>query len=295
MVWARFFLGVIACASSVIFIKSTTMNASLLAAMRLLFAIILLLPLFLHRLRLHPDIDRWEPWRRAWIPGILLGVHFITWNMGARLTLAAHATLIVNMVPVVLPIMLWLTHREAVSKLEWLATGASMLGIGWLALHDYHFSRDYLAGDLICLLSMGFFAAYLSMGRKNRDSRSIFLYIYPVYAVACIVCTLGALPKIGELPTLQLQDYLVALALAVIPTMIGHSAINETMRHLRGQVVGVVNVGQFVFSGIFAFFLFGEVPHTVFYWVSAFIVIACWLAILSHRKGEKPLPVKKVS
>jgi drug/metabolite transporter (DMT)-like permease len=259
------------------------MDASLLAALRLTIAIVILFPLFFLKLQAHPELNRWEPWMRSIIPGILLGVHFITWNMGARLTLAAHATLIVNIVPIALPFMLWISHRERVNRMEWIATGSAMIGIGWLAVHDYHFSREHMVGDLVCFLSMVFFAAYLSAGRKNRDSKSVILYVYPVYSIAALVCLLGAVPSFGDLPALQFSDFLAAFFLAMIPTVIGHSLINEAMRHLRGQVVGVVNVMQFIFSGVFAYFVFNELPHTTFYWVSAFIVLACWLAILSHR------------
>jgi drug/metabolite transporter (DMT)-like permease len=284
MVWVGLFLGIIACSSSVIFIKSTAMDPAYLAGLRLLMASLLLAPWFLRDCRRIPDVRFSRLWLNSLPAGGFLAAHFISWNEGVRLTLAAHGTLIVNMVPVALPFLLWLTHRERVNRVEIAATTVSMLGIAILAINDYHFSREYMVGDLTCFVSMILFAAYLSLGRKNRSSQSIFLYIVPVYLSAAVVCLAVSLWRFDELLENGPRDYLMAFLLALIPGAIGHTLINNAMRHLRGQIVGVMNVSQFLFAGVLAFWIFGEVPHAVFFLVSLFIVASCVVAILSHRR-----------
>lgn len=271
------------------------MDPALLGATRLFFASVLLLPICLRDLKRFPHLEVWRLFKVAFPAGCFLAIHFVTWNAGVRGTLVVHASLIVNMVPVVLPVILWLTHREKINRVEILATLISIAGISWLAVHDYHFSKEYLIGDLVCFGSMVLFAVYLSLGRKNRDSESIFLYVVPVYMIASIICFLVSIPRWTTMPVPDGYDFGIALCLALIPTIIGHTLINYCMRHLRGQVVGIMNVGQFVFAGIFAFFLFGETPQFTFYIVSICVVSACVMVVLTHRENmEEPVKTNKI-
>ena len=51
----------------------------------------------------------------------------------------------------------------------------------------------------------------------------------------------------------------------LVPTIIGHSILNYSMKHLRGQVVSILNVLQFVSAGIMAYFIRDEVPAATLY------------------------------
>ncbi len=286
MVWLGLILGIVACSSSVIFIKSTTMDPAYLAAMRLSMSSAMLMPLFLRDWKRSTHL-KWGKMFLISLPaGFFLAAHFISWNEGVRRTLAVHGTLIVNMVPIALPFLLWLTHREKVNRVEIVATIVSLIGLTFLGVSDYHFSKEYVVGDLVCFGSMLLFAMYLSFGRKNRSSESIFLYIVPVYLIAAVFCLIVSLLRFEVIIESTAKDYFFAFLLALIPGTIGHTLINYSMRHLRGQVVGVMNVGQFLTAGVFAYIIFGETPKTPFYIVSIFIVASCVVAILSHR-GEK--------
>jgi drug/metabolite transporter (DMT)-like permease len=280
-VWFGLFVGVAACSTSVIFIKATTMAPAYLAATRLLFAAVLLLPLFLKHFYRATPATRRQVILGAIPGGILLALHFISWNEGARRTLAAHATMIVNMVPLALPFLLWLTHKERVNRREWLATTLALAGVGWLAFRDFHFAPEHFVGDLICFGSMIVFAAYLAFGRRNREAASIWLYMVPLYAVAGVFCLMVALWDWQSIVHAGYEDYLAALALALIPTLTGHTLLNWSMRRLRGQVVGVVNVSQFVFSGFMAYWVYSELPGLDFFVVGVLVGIACVLVVLT--------------
>ena len=62
------------------------------------------------------------------------------------------------------------------------------------------------------------------------------------------------------------------LALAAVPTVCGHSLLNAAIRGIRGQVVSLVNVSQFIFAAVMGYLLFGEAPPVVFYAASAIVV-----------------------
>ena len=99
------FLGVFACSTSVILIKKSALDPALLSALRLLLAAFLLSPLFLHARAQHRE--RWQPRDalKSVLPALALAAHFISWVSGARATLAANASLIVNMVPLVIAVL----------------------------------------------------------------------------------------------------------------------------------------------------------------------------------------------
>ena len=69
------------------------------------------------------------------------------------------------------------------------------------------------------------------------------------------------------------------MGLGIIPTIIGHSILNKSMQTMRSQIVPIVNLGQFIFAGIMAFFIFREVPKAIFY-ISAFFVISGSLIVI---------------
>ena len=177
-------LGVICCSSSVIFIKLSTEHPILLAAYRLLIAAVALTPVFVRNTR-HYSFKRIRP---AILPGIVLGIHFISWNMGARMTLAANASLIVSIVPIVMPLFLFILLRELTDRQEIIGTAVAIAGIALLGSIDIHLSRTTFLGDLICFIAMILFAYYLALARKNRDYENIWLYIVPVYYIAGILC-----------------------------------------------------------------------------------------------------------
>lgn len=55
------------------------------------------------------------------------------------------------------------------------------------------------------------------------------------------------------------------LALVFWPTMFGHTALNHATKHVRGQIVSIVNPGQIVFAGLMALFNSAEWPAVIFY------------------------------
>lgn len=255
-------VGVAACATSVIFIKLSALDPVWLSAWRLLLAAAVLSPLAMResRGRVGGSGERGLGW---WLAGGLLGVHFITWIVGARLTPAAHSSLIVNMVPAASPILLWVLVRERITIREGGGTVIALSGVGWLGWADYRFSPEHFWGDAICFGSMWLFAAYLVVG-KRWSSGSLWLYVVPVYAIAGFGCALVGTASwaLGHGPSplagLDLREGMLVLGLSLIPTVIGHSVLNQSMRRLRGQVVAIFNLGQFLFAAVFAYWWLGE-------------------------------------
>ncbi len=265
MVYLRLFLGVFACSVAVILIKASETHPFVLAALRLTFAAILLTPVYWRDRQRHQAALNTSPLRRAWIPALLLALHFISWAYGARLTVSAQATLIVNLVPIAMPFFLHWVVGERITAREIVGTAIAFAGLLVLSARDAIAADGNVWGNLVCFGSMLLFAWYLALGRRNRDFPTLWLYLVPVYQRAAALALLFALPWLADFAYDQPREWLLMLCLAVLPTLIGHSLLNASMRHLRGQVVSLANVSQFVFAGVMGWLIYHEAPPVAFY------------------------------
>lgn len=280
-------VGLCAASSSVIFIKESRLDPVILAAGRLWVAAACVLPWFLSAARRNPGFLV-ANLRRVLLPSLLLAVHFITWIIGARLTPAVNSSLLVNMIPVVTPLLLLVLARERLNKREVLATLVALSGAILLGAWDFQFKTEYFLGDVICFGSMILFASYLVLGRVNRDFPALWLYMTPLYFFAGLICAAVASfsAELDE-QLWDLRQIALLVGLGVVPTIIGHGCLNHALKHIRGQVVGVANLGQVVSAGILAYLILGEVPELNFYPASALVAGAIAWALFSAGVPSK--------
>lgn len=283
--------GVAACATSVIWIKKSGVDPVLLSGLRLVVASVALTPLFVRDWRRHRNALTWAHYRDAAIPGVMLALHFITWLIGVRMTPAVNSTVLVNLTPIVMPLLLiWLTG-ERPNRRELLATGVAAIGLAILFVADFNLSREQFNGDLVCLGSMLLLALYLTLGRKYRHHPTVWLYLVPLYCTASVVALLLAPVFADDLSVDWPREWYWVLALGLIPTVLGHSLLNNAMRYFRGQVVGLASMLQFIIAGVLAYLLLpNETPAWTFYPASVFILLAGVIVVGGRSKAEAPTP-----
>jgi drug/metabolite transporter (DMT)-like permease len=275
------FLGVFACSTSAVLIRMSGSNPFVLTALRLLIAAVLLAPVQLSQMRTHGAAYTGDHLRRTRLPALVLALHMILWTLGARMTAVAQSTLIVNLVPVALPFFLFWLARERINRTELVGTSLAILGLLTLSLKDAFLGGGSIAGDAVCFASMLLFAFYLSLGRRNRDFPSVWLYVIPVYSQAAVICLVVALPWIGTFQFGSGREWAIMAGLAAIPTVCGHSLLNAAMRGIRGQIVSLCNASQFVFAGAMGYLLFAESPRGIFYAASAIVVAGVAVSALA--------------
>ena len=282
--------GVYCCSTSIIFIKIGSTNPIALSAYRLILGGLFLIPFAI------------RPWKKrtasggtllkqALPPALLLGIHFISWIIGGRMTPSANASLVVNMVPAVMPLLLLVVVQERINKAEGWGTIIALGGILVLGAADFNLSPEYATGDFICFISMLLYASYLIFARKNRGMSSIYLYVVPVYIIGGLFCLLIAtvlhlcgaeILWIG--PDVKMETISI-LGLALIPTVFGHSLTNWAMTRIRGQAVVIINLAQFIFAGFMGFLILKEVPDFTFYIASTMVVIGALIVIRHPHKS----------
>jgi drug/metabolite transporter (DMT)-like permease len=275
--------GVYACSTAVILIKMSGVPAVPLSGYRLVVAAVALSPLFFRDLRRYRGRFGKADLKATVLPGIALGLHFITWIIGARQTPAANSSLIVNMVPIAMPFFLAVMVGERLTPGERLGTVLSIAGVVLLGAWDLQLAQGHFTGDAMCLLSMVLFCYYLALARKNKHIVSLWLYLVPLYLIGGVLCLLADLVVRGPALPLGLREWLLIVGLGLVPTVMGHSILNYAMKHMRGQIVSIVNLFQFVFAGIMAYWLFDEVPAWAFYPAGGLIAMGVYVACLPGR------------
>lgn len=283
-------IATIAAAFSVILIKISTLHPVLLASFRQIVAALVLFPFFLHHLQRKSRKDGVSAgknirnsFKPAILPGISLGAHFIFWIFGARMTAAANATLITNMLPMVQPLFVYLLCREKLTSRELAGTIIAMLGIILLAGGDLTLDRASFWGDMLCLGSLIFVALYLTLGRKLNRGEAIITYLFPLYLIGGLFCFVIGVFIESPFQAYTPEDIAAILGLGLVSTVIGHSIYNYSMRVLRPQTVSIFNLSQFIYAGIFAYFFFHEIPSWNFY-AAAVPVIAGAIFIITRPR-----------
>jgi drug/metabolite transporter (DMT)-like permease len=277
--------GVFVSSTSVIMIKASTIHPILQASYRLLASVAFLAPFLFRELGSRGERLSFRLTLPALVPGVILGLHFIAWIYGARLTLAGNSTVIVNMSPVVMPLVALVLLRLRPSRRELAGTAIATLGVAILAASDYRGDPGHLAGDACCFAAMLLYTIYIALARKNNAGGRLWTYLVPLYFYGGAFCLVVALILgVNPVSGITATDVVMTLGLALGPTIMGHSIMNWAMLRFPPQTVSIVNLGQFIFAGILAFAFFGELPGSVFYATSVLIVAGAVVAILPRKK-----------
>ncbi|MEM6910138.1 MAG: DMT family transporter [Verrucomicrobiota bacterium] len=278
-------LGVVFMSTSVLWLKLSDLSPSWLSSYRLLLASGLLVLCFrLPVIGLLRKADRrtWEGWL---LGGGLLALHFVLWVLGARGTGTANATLLVNTSPVVMPLLSWLFLREKASSQELWGTAIAVSGLLLLGLGDLRLSRETWRGDGYCLLSMLCLAGYILAGRRFRArSGSVLEYVVPLYLTAGVLCGVVGFFQEGGVEVPRGWDWLWVALVTILPTVLGHTLLNQALSQVSSQTASLFGVTQFLYSGLLAIWLFGEFPALVFYPSALLVVLGVAVGISAKAK-----------
>ncbi len=286
---ALLLLGVFAGALSVVFIRFSSLHPVALASFRQIAAGIILLPVYIKQARKAGYQFSFPLIRPSILPGLLLGLHFIFWNYGVQYTTAANATLLVNMIPIIMPFFAFFLFREVINIPELLGTLLAISGIVLIGITDFQVSRESFLGDLSCFAAAVLMAAYLALSRRNNRGESIWIYMVPLYWIGgiftFIISFFFTVPWAG----MSWKNLLMVMGLACVSTITGHTIINFSMRRLRSQLVTLVNLVQIVYGAILGFIFFAEVPDIYFIISFPIIVTGAAVTILFSKRGEATL------
>ncbi|MGQ9553368.1 MAG: DMT family transporter [Anaerolineae bacterium] len=229
-----------------------------IAAWRLTFASLLMLP---YALATRRDEIR-SLYRRelalAAASGVFLGLHFATWGSSLDYTSVASSVVLVTTGPIFVGLGSWLLLGERPNSK--LAVGIVIAATGSIIVSwsDLTQSQSHLLGDLLALSGAIMIAGYFMIGRKLRAHHSLVTYTALVYTAAALALLAFALIGRQSLLGLSLPAYGWMLLMALVPQLIGHSALNWALRHLSATYVAIVTLAEPIGSSILAYVILRE-------------------------------------
>ena len=194
------------------------------------------------------------------LSGLCLAGHFGTWVTSLKFGTVASSVALVTTSPLFVAAIAFVVSGERSSRATLTAIAVSLLGGLVIAAADFRAGGFELWGDGLALAGAVFAAAYYALGRRVRTHVSLLAYIgvvYPVAALGLLTLAVGTRqPLTGFAP----GTYALILLLALVPQLLGHSALNWSLRYLSAPSVAIAVLGEPVLATALAALLLRELP-----------------------------------
>lgn len=224
--------------------------------------------------------------------GVLLGLHFWSWNASLRFTSVAASVALVNLQPVIIAAASAWWLSEPPSRRQWTGVSIAVLGAlvvasadvpgGLAAMADAFRSGGSraLIGDALALVGAVTAAGYYLIGRRLRQGLGLWAYVALVYGAAFVTCLVLAVVTGRPLGNQPPRELAIFAGLALGPMLLGHTGMNWALGHLPAFVVNLTTLGEPVGATILAAVLPGiaEVPGPMTLVGGAFILGGVLLA-----------------
>jgi len=231
--------------------------------------------------------------RIAVLAGVALALHFASWITSLRLTSVAASAVLVSLSPV----FAWAFSRIFLGERPHGRQAAgivlAILGAAVIALGDARRAgHAALLGDALALAGAVFGGAYFVIGRRLRSRLGLVAYITPVYGVAAVVLLAWAAARREAFVAYPAADWLIFLALALGPMLVGHGGLNYALRYLPAYTVNVAALGEPVGATLIAWTLpaIAEPPGAAAVAGGALAIAGIALALARPGGGDAGAP-----
>lgn len=290
-------VAMLGCASSALIIRQSDAPSVVIATWRLICTVLLLSPVVWGKKKFRTELLR-LPKRTllmSAISGIFLAVHFATWFESLKHTSVASATVLVATEVIWVAIGYCVFLKGRLESKAILAILVTLIGSTLIAFSDSKAAGTNLWGDALALIAALAIACYTLLGRVVRTDTSTTVYTYIVYVFCALTLGLMTLCTGQSMTAGGWKTVLIALALAILCTILGHSAYSWCLKYFSPAFVSATKLGQPVVAGIAAIFLLGEYPVLlqIIGGVIVLIGVVCY-SVLEIRKNRTGIHNKAV-
>lgn len=255
-------VAVFAVSFAAIFVRLSEAPPVAVAFYRMLFSTLILLalvPRYLDELR---KIKKKE-WFILITAGFFLAAHMAAWVSSLSYTSVASSVVLVTSHPL---LVAWISARYLGERTSRQAYGGILIalgGIAIMALSDYRFSDWSLFGDFLALVGMVAVTGYIIRGRQMRRKLHVVPYAFAVYGISALFLAAFLLGLSSPLTIYPAREYALFLALALVPTMLGHTVYNWALKYIKARTVSVSLLGEPIVASLLALLLLDEIPPSL--------------------------------
>jgi drug/metabolite transporter (DMT)-like permease len=198
------------------------------------------------------------------LSGVFLAAHFGLWVAAVKQTSIVTSVVLVTTTPLFVGLAGGPLLGEKPGRTIWLALAITAVGTLIMVSEDFDAGRDTLEGDVLALLAAIFASGYLMVGRRLLGAGAGWLpYITVTYATGAVLLLVAVLVTGGALGGYTDRTYSFFVLLALVPQLLGHTAVNRSLGHLPAIVVSVAVLGEPVGATILAVIFLNEDPTLV--------------------------------
>ncbi len=257
--YAAVTIGVTAVSTSAILVKlADSAPAAIIANYRLLFAVLIMLPVILLKYRQEFRLITKKNWLLSILAGIFLAMHFILWFESLNYTSVASSVVLVTMQPIFAFLGTYILFRERFSYGAIISMIIALFGSIIIGMGDFRLSGMALFGDILALLGAIAVTVYFLSGQSARKHLSLMTYTFIVYSVSSIALTLYNMVLQNPFFGYPADHWWVFLALAIFPTFFGHTLFNWALKWVSASTISMAVVFEPIGASILAYFILGE-------------------------------------
>jgi drug/metabolite transporter (DMT)-like permease len=230
-------------------IRYSTAHPLVIALWRLVFSLAIIAVFLLPR-------RGWRQWREldrrgialALGAGVMLALHFWSWNTSLSYTTVAASVVLVNTQPVIIAALSAMWLREKPTGRQWGGIALAMFGALVIVFPDLRGGglggEGALWGDALALAGAVTAALYYLTGRRLRGTLDLWPYVALVYGACLIALIVIAIAIDAPILPQPPREWLIFAALAVGPMMLGHTGMNWALRYLPAYSVNLTTLAE---------------------------------------------------
>lgn len=287
---------VIALAFSSIFItklEQSEVPPLVIAFYRMAFATALLLPASLALKRREIAALARRDLLLLALGGLCLAIHFGAWITSLKYIPIATSVVLVNSHPLFVSLASYLFLGEKPRTRSMLGTLTGLIGMVVIS-HDAlggsqsATTGNAIIGDSLALLGALAVVGYFIVGRMARARISLLGYVTPLYAVCSVFLLVWILGIRDRTMPNPLYPYSAGVwaylaALAVVPTILGHTVFNWALKHVRPSAISIAFLGEPVVAGVLAFVFFSQRPPPATFIGGALVLAGVYLTTSTRQ------------
>lgn len=210
--------------------------------------------------------------------GVMLALHFWSWNASLTFTSVAASVSLVNLQPALVALIsvVWLGERP--NGRQWTGIVIAILGALVVGISDVPgglrgvvsslssggggSAERALFGDLLAVLGALMATGYYLIGRRVRQQLDLWPYVGLVYSAAFLTLLVLSVATSETLAPQPPKELAIFAGLALGPTLLGHTGLNWALAYLPAYVVNLTVLGEPIGATLLAALIpgIGEIP-----------------------------------
>ncbi|GGK17090.1 membrane protein [Caldalkalibacillus thermarum] len=275
-------VGAVFVSTAAVLVKLSSAPAEVVAFYRLFLAVVLMTPFVFPYFK---ELKRLE--RRQWVyllvSGLFLALHFVLWFESLNYTSVASSVVLVTLQPLFTFAGAYVLFRE---RMTIKALAAGILAIGGSVLifwGDFRFGGEAVWGNALALLAAAMVSGYWLCGQHLRQRLSIMTYTYVVYGTGALFILLYVALTGGALFSYPARDWWLFVALALFPTLLGHSIFNWAVKWVGASIISVTVLFEPIGASLLAYLILGETLSNAQIAGGLIILSGIYLFIRNHH------------